>query len=138
VVEIPSDIDPELVKSILASLPTRLTQPQSIIIEPESKKRRKKPNPIRISAIAVEQMRKCIGRKDVIYGDDEAIRERLRSYLLRGDEVEMPRGGTMVAYTSKTVKYLRHNNWILSVEGLQVKAIQFGDAKRWRAKPKCL
>lgn len=96
--------------------------------------RRKKPNPIRVSPIAIAKMRECIGRKDAIYGDNRAIAERLRRYLLRSIEVEIPRC-LMTADVSPTARYFRHNNWILTIDGgLHIRMVVYGGAKQWRVK----
>jgi hypothetical protein len=103
-------------------------------IDDAPKIRRRKPNPVRVSSKAVEQMRECIGRKDVIYGDDKAIRERLRKYLLKSIEVEMPRC-LVTDDQSPTARYFRHNNWILTIDGgLYITMITYGGAKQWRVK----
>jgi predicted DNA-binding transcriptional regulator AlpA len=133
-VQPPPEIDQSLVAQILAET---ADEPLLEPVEPlpqKSQRRRRKPNPIRVSPLAVQQMRQHLGRKDKIYNDDNAIRARLRRYLAKGSEVEAPRGGAEMEYSSSTARYCRYNNWILCVEGLHIKCIQHGDVKRWRTK----
>jgi hypothetical protein len=129
---LPDDIDQSIVASILSTIKPA---EQVETVEPvEQPRRKRKCNPIRISPIVVEKMREYIGRKDPIYKNIRAIKDCIRGYFVRSVEVEKPRCDITIEYTSPTVKYYRHNNWILCAEGLQIKMIQYGNAKRWRVK----
>lgn len=135
-IQVPAGINPELVAAMLAAaVPDTPTAP-----EPKRSKR-KRPNPIYVSPAAVEKMYERLGRKHAIFVNtttkqdrDKAVKECIRHHFINSVEVEMPRCGAAVDYASPTVKYYRHNNWILCVEGLHIKMIQYGDAKRWKVK----
>jgi hypothetical protein len=136
--DIPEGLDLSLVESVLGALKPKSISDVAIPVTGAPKCKRKKQNPIGVSPTAVEKLREYIGRKDAIYKDNNKIKERIRYYFLHGEEVTMPRSNVTIEYTSPTAKYYRHNNWILCVEGFEsrwiVKLIQYGDAKRWRAK----
>ena len=89
---------------------------------------------VTISAHAIERFRERTGCKK----SDDQISKRLLRFLERSEEAELSKNYykivAIINHHFKVAKYYQFGEWVMVVEGNELKTIHRGEAKRWKKK----